>query len=200
MAEAAAGRTAPTPELEACRDRIRRAALGEVGAEATPSPAPAAAAAARAAARRTLRVDVWKLDRMLDLAGEIAIAREIERGEKSIIKALSKTRLVLNEVLALEDRIKDNPFTIQEMFDLSEDDIAEGRLDIVANKLRLLIAASYITTETGMLNATVSIGASIVQRYDTVEALVKRTEQLMLHSKWLGKNRVSLSFTQKDVG
>ncbi len=77
--------------------------------------------------------------------------------------------------------------------------IDESRLDIVANKLRLLIAESYITTETGMLSATVSMGASIVQRYDTVEALVKRTEQLMLHSKWLGKNKVSLSFVQKDL-
>ena len=66
---------------------------------------------------------------LLTREGEIAIAREIERGEKSIIKALSKTRLVLNEVLALEDRIKDNPYTIQEMFDVSEDDIAEGKLD-----------------------------------------------------------------------
>jgi RNA polymerase primary sigma factor len=66
---------------------------------------------------------------LLTREGEIAIAREIERGEKSIIKALSKTRLVLNEVLSLEDRIKDNPFTIQEMFDVSEDDIAEGKLE-----------------------------------------------------------------------
>ncbi len=78
--------------------------------------------------------------------------------------------------------------------------IDESRLDIVANKLRLLIAESYITTETGMLNATVSMGGSIVQRYDTVEALIKRTEQLMMHSKWLGKNKVSLSFVQKDQG
>jgi RNA polymerase primary sigma factor len=66
---------------------------------------------------------------LLTREGEIAIAREIERGEKSIIKALSKTRLVLNEVLALEGRIRENPFTIQEMFDLSEDDIAEGKLE-----------------------------------------------------------------------
>jgi RNA polymerase primary sigma factor len=66
---------------------------------------------------------------LLTREGEIAIAREIERGEKTIIKALSKTRLVLNEVLALEERIKENPFTIQEMFDLSEDDIAEGKLE-----------------------------------------------------------------------
>ena len=77
--------------------------------------------------------------------------------------------------------------------------IDEGRLDIVANKLRLLVAESYITTETGMLNATVSMGASLVLRYDTVESLVKRSEQLMMHSKWLGKNRVSMSFVQKDV-
>jgi len=66
---------------------------------------------------------------LLTREGEIAIAREIERGEKSIIKALSRTRLVLNEVLALEDRIKDNPFVIQEMFEVSEDDIAEGKLE-----------------------------------------------------------------------
>jgi len=77
--------------------------------------------------------------------------------------------------------------------------IDEGRLDIVANKLRLLIGESYITTETGMLNATVSMGASLVLRYDSVDSLVKRGEQLMMHSKWLGKNRVSLSFVQKDM-
>ena len=66
---------------------------------------------------------------LLTREGEIAIAREIERGEKSIIKALSKTRLVLNEVLGIEDKIKDEPLIIQEMFDVSEDDIAEGKLE-----------------------------------------------------------------------
>jgi RNA polymerase primary sigma factor len=66
---------------------------------------------------------------LLTREGEIAIAREIERGEKSIIKALSKTRLVLNEVLSLEERIKDDSNIILEMFDVSEDDIAEGKLE-----------------------------------------------------------------------
>jgi RNA polymerase primary sigma factor len=66
---------------------------------------------------------------LLTREGEIAIAREIERSEENIIKALSKTRPVLNEVLALESRIKENPFTIEEIFDLSEDDIAEGKLE-----------------------------------------------------------------------
>lgn len=77
--------------------------------------------------------------------------------------------------------------------------IDENRLDIVANKLRLLVAESYITIETGLLNATVSMGATLVSRYDTVESLVKRAEQLMLHSKWRGRNKVSLAFTQKET-
>lgn len=66
---------------------------------------------------------------LLTREGEIAIAREIERGEKAIIKALSKTRLVLNEVLSLEDRIKDNPEVMLEMFDISEEDIADAKLE-----------------------------------------------------------------------
>ncbi|UCC38679.1 MAG: RNA polymerase sigma factor RpoD [Candidatus Aminicenantes bacterium] len=66
---------------------------------------------------------------LLTREGEIAIAREIERGEKAIIKALSKTRLVLNKVLALEDGIKDTPEVMFEMFDISEEDIAEAKLE-----------------------------------------------------------------------
>ena len=77
--------------------------------------------------------------------------------------------------------------------------IDENRLDIVANKLRLLVAESYINIETGLLNATISMGATLVQRYDTVQSLVKRAEQLMLHSKWRGRNKVSLGFTQKET-
>jgi len=66
---------------------------------------------------------------LLTREGEIAIAREIERGEKSIIKALSRTRMVLNEVLVIEEKIKESPITIQEMFDFTEEDIAEGKLE-----------------------------------------------------------------------
>jgi diguanylate cyclase (GGDEF)-like protein/PAS domain S-box-containing protein len=72
----------------------------------------------------------------------------------------------------------------------------ETRVDIVANKLRLLVAESYISVETGVLSATISMGACLVQRYDTVESLVKRAEQLMMHSKWRGRNKVSMSFVQ----
>jgi len=66
---------------------------------------------------------------LLTREGEIAIAREIERGEKAIIKALSKTRIVLNQVLSLEEQIKTSPIALLEMFDLSEEEITEDRLE-----------------------------------------------------------------------
>ncbi|MEW5900671.1 MAG: RNA polymerase sigma factor RpoD [Acidobacteriota bacterium] len=66
---------------------------------------------------------------LLTRDGEIAIAREIERGEKAIIKALSRTRLVLNQVLALEEQIKNNLLVFLEMFDLSDEEITEDRLE-----------------------------------------------------------------------
>ena len=66
---------------------------------------------------------------LLTREGEISIAREIERGEKAIIKALSKTRLVLNEVLSIEDKLKESPDVLQEMFEISEDDIPEGEIE-----------------------------------------------------------------------
>ncbi len=66
---------------------------------------------------------------LLTREGEIAIAREIERGERNIIKALSKTKMVLNEALSLEGRMEDEPEILQAMFDFSDDDIAEGQLE-----------------------------------------------------------------------
>ncbi len=72
---------------------------------------------------------------LLTREGEIAIAREIERGEKTIIKALSKTRLVLNEVLSIKDKLDDFPDILHDMFEISEDDIGEGKLEEQKKKI-----------------------------------------------------------------
>lgn len=66
---------------------------------------------------------------LLTREGEIAIAMEIERGEKTVIKTLSKTRIVLNEILLLEEKLKEDYECVQDILDISEDDITEGRLE-----------------------------------------------------------------------
>jgi RNA polymerase primary sigma factor len=66
---------------------------------------------------------------LLTREGEIAIAREIERGEKSVIKALSKTRIVLNTILSLEEKIDEDEDILQSMFESSDDDLSEGKIE-----------------------------------------------------------------------
>lgn len=66
---------------------------------------------------------------LLSKEKEMTLAKEMERGEKIIIKAISKTRLILNEVLNLEDKINENPEIIQELFYGSEDGITEDKFE-----------------------------------------------------------------------
>jgi len=66
---------------------------------------------------------------LLTQVGEIAIAKQIERSKKNIIKAVSKTRLARKEILTMEEKIKEDPRIIQKIFDLSENDFAEEKLE-----------------------------------------------------------------------
>jgi two-component system chemotaxis sensor kinase CheA len=79
VSEAAAGATAPSEAVIALRERLARLASAAPEGSASPGASPEAAggeeASHPAGGGRTLRVDVLKLDRMLDLSGEIAIAR-----------------------------------------------------------------------------------------------------------------------------
>ena len=59
---------------------------------------------------------------------EISLAKEIERAEMTIMKALLKTRIFLIEVVALGEKIERDPGITQEFFDCGED-IAEGKLE-----------------------------------------------------------------------
>ncbi|HZZ85975.1 MAG TPA: chemotaxis protein CheA [Anaeromyxobacteraceae bacterium] len=82
----------PHPEAEALKERI--AALSQEG-EGSPAPhaAPADRSGRLARVSRTLRVDVAKLDRLLDLSGEISVARGrfgslLEAGEAPSLEEL----------------------------------------------------------------------------------------------------------------
>ena len=113
---------------------------------------------------------------LLTREGEIAIAREIERGEKTIIKALSKTTMVLNEVLSLEDRIEDQPEILQEMFDISEDDITEGKVE--ENRKQIMAKIAEIKALSNSLDRikpikknTIARGRLIVQMSRIIRGL-----------------------------
>jgi len=99
---------------------------------------------------------------LLTREGEIAIAKEIERGEKTIIKALSKTRLVLNEVLSLEDKLKDNSMAVQEILDFPDDEIADEKLE--EKKKRILSKIKTIKSLSNQLNKIPPLKKNLYKR------------------------------------
>ncbi|NIM60027.1 MAG: RNA polymerase sigma factor RpoD [Candidatus Aminicenantes bacterium] len=117
---------------------------------------------------------------LLTREGEIAIAREIERGEKTILKALSKTRIVLNEILYLEENIKEDSYYIQEMFDLSEDDLAEGKLE--AKKKEIISKIRKIEELSAQLDSIPAKKKNIFRRGRLIVEMSRLIRELNIRS------------------
>ena len=65
-------------------------------------------------------------------------------------------------------------------------------LELIGNRLRLLIEHSYIIHENEKLHVTISIGASPVKKEDTIDGLIKRADTLMYKSKTAGRNCLTI--------
>ncbi len=117
---------------------------------------------------------------LLTREGEIAIAREIERGEKAIIKALSKTKMVLNEVLNLEEKLEQNPDVLQEMFDFTEDDIAEGKYE--EKKKQLLSKIGKIRNLSQKLENIPDTKKNIITRGRIIVQISRNIRELNIRS------------------
>lgn len=113
---------------------------------------------------------------LLTREGEISIAREIERGEKSIIKSLSKTRLVMNKVLALEEEMVEDEDILQRMFETSEEEIEEGKLEEKKKKIfgkirQIQNLGTQLNSVPNLKRNTIARGRIIVQMSSVIRDL-----------------------------
>ena len=65
-------------------------------------------------------------------------------------------------------------------------------LEAIAERLRILVAHSRVSTGSGVLTVTVSIGGTVAEPDDSAASLVKRADTLMYASKTHGRNRVTI--------
>jgi len=70
-------------------------------------------------------------------------------------------------------------------------DINLEGVKVVAEKIRGLIEQAKIQDGDRILGVTISIGASVSHPGDTVESIIRRTDELMYQSKQNGRNRVT---------
>jgi RNA polymerase primary sigma factor len=79
---------------------------------------------------------------LLTRGEEIVLAKEIERGDEIVIKALSKTRFVQNEILSLEEKLEQDDENTLALFESREEDLPRGILE--QKKLKILGVISEI--------------------------------------------------------
>ena len=65
-------------------------------------------------------------------------------------------------------------------------------LQVVADKLLMLVRRSDIDIRDAKIDVTISIGATVANLDDDIESLVKRADELMYRSKKEGRNRITL--------
>lgn len=72
---------------------------------------------------------------LLTREGEITIAKQIEKSNKNTIKTLSKTKLIVNELFSLAERIKEGNVKLDNYFDIKENDITEKEQERIRNRI-----------------------------------------------------------------
>ena len=67
---------------------------------------------------------------LLTREGEVEIAKRIEQGKLAAIRAVSRTLMMTNEVLALRDALKQGEVNVKDFIIISEDDLADQKIDV----------------------------------------------------------------------
>jgi diguanylate cyclase (GGDEF)-like protein/PAS domain S-box-containing protein len=68
----------------------------------------------------------------------------------------------------------------------------EKDLESIGEKLRILVERTYIEVEGKKLNITISLGATLINSYDSPETIIKRADNLLYKSKRKGRNLVNI--------
>jgi len=66
---------------------------------------------------------------LLSREGEVEIAKRVEHGQRVVLKALSRSPLVVREILTIGDQLKKKQISIRDIVSVNEDEITDERLD-----------------------------------------------------------------------
>jgi len=76
---------------------------------------------------------------LLSREGEVEIAKRIEHGQKVVLKALSRSPLVVRELLAIGDKLKKDQLYIRDVVTLNDDELTEERLEEKKESVQVVI-------------------------------------------------------------
>ncbi len=118
---------------------------------------------------------------LLSRSEEVVIAKKIERGEKKVVKALSKTNIVLNSVIELGVDILEGVKDIDDVIDVNEDILDESKRQSVRNHFLkqfeiLNQLKRELKTDKGNKASNFSIAKKMVEITQLIQSMSLRQE------------------------
>jgi RNA polymerase primary sigma factor len=66
---------------------------------------------------------------LLTRDGEVAIAKRIERGQLTVLKVLSRSPVIVREIITLGDQLKRDPGIIKDILRFSDEELTDGKIE-----------------------------------------------------------------------
>jgi RNA polymerase primary sigma factor len=66
---------------------------------------------------------------LLSREGEVEIAKRVEHGQRVVLKALSRSPLVVREILSIGDQLKKKQISVRDLVSFNEDEVTDERLE-----------------------------------------------------------------------
>ncbi len=127
---------------------------------------------------------------LLTREGEVEIAKRIERGQLRVLKALSRSPIVIREIIAMGEDLKRGVRSVKEVVIFDEDEITE---EVLLNRLK------DITGKVDELNKHYKKSEQLVEKLGGI--LPKKNARLHRKTRWLlGREQVGISRVIRKLG
>jgi RNA polymerase primary sigma factor len=127
---------------------------------------------------------------LLTREGEVEIAKRIERGQLRVLKALSRSPIVIREIVALGEDLKRGVRSIKEVVLFDEDEITE---EVLLNRLK------DMTGKIDELNKHYKKSEQLVEKLGGI--LPKKNARMHRKTRWaLGREQVGISRVIRKLG
>jgi RNA polymerase primary sigma factor len=128
---------------------------------------------------------------LLTREGEVEIAKRIERGQLKVLKALSRSPIVVREILALGEDLKKGVRSVKEIVTFDEEEITE---EVLMNRLK------DITGKIDEIGKHYKKGAVLTEKLTAFPVAKKKSKEYRKCRMSLGRELVKLSRAVRKLG
>jgi RNA polymerase primary sigma factor len=129
---------------------------------------------------------------LLTREGEVEIAKRIERGQLRVLKAVSRSPIVIREILAIGDDLKRGVRSIKEVVTFDEEELTE---EILNNRIK------DITGRIDNLNKHYKKAQALEEKLEGIPKNKKEKSRELRKARWaLGREKVGISKIIRKLG